>query len=218
MFYTCSGLVIHSLRARRHNVVFINALSCRSILLPERQNDFVNDEGYYNWPFMSVHHWGEDPTGDWKLSIYFSSDAGYVSMTDLAVVLYGTSQIPDTVSRIPEECDSQCVRGCAAQGEEYCDSCRNRRIQSTLRCVSACPGDSKDANQDSENSTSTSDGSDSCAVGGYCLGCQKRLLPLSIPIIVFIIVSGLVLIAGSLSVVYVLWTKFCENHSDYISI
>lgn len=161
---------------------------------------------------MSIQHWGEEPTGSWELSVHFSSDAGYVTVSDLEVALYGTSEVPYSISRMPEECDSQCMRNCAAWGEEYCDSCKNHRIQTTLRCVKACPGDSKDADQNS-----TSDGSSLCAVGGYCVECQSRL-PLSIPIIVLIVVAGVVLIVSSLSVAYVLWAKFCENHSDYITI
>lgn len=191
---------------------FLVIFPCRSILLPERRNDYVNNEGYSNWPFMSVHYWGEDPAGDWQIKVYFSSQEGAVSAEDLAVVLYGTSEIPDSVVQIPEQCSSQCLRGCAAQGEEFCDSCKNRRIKSNLRCVTSCP----EAVRDGDRNTSLK--SDSCSVGGYCFDCQKRSLPLSIPIIVFIVVSGMVLLVGSMSVTYVLWTKLCENHSDYISI
>ena len=30
----------------------------KSVLLPNRDYDFINEEGYDNWPFMSVHYWG----------------------------------------------------------------------------------------------------------------------------------------------------------------
>ena len=186
----------------------------RSILLPERQKDFVNDEGYSSWPFMSVHHWGEKPAGDWSINIYFSSEAGYVSMGDLAVVLHGTYQVPDSVVRIPEQCHSECVRGCAAQGKEYCDVCRNQRMLSDLRCVQYCPGE--ESNRDLGNSSQL-DKPDSCSMGGYCLNCRQRLL--SLPLIILISVSGLVLLVGSIAVSFILWTKVCKNsNNDYIRI
>lgn len=188
--------------------------SFRSILLPERQRDFVNDEGYYSWPFMSVHHWGENPAGDWQINVYFSSENGHVTMGDLAVVLYGTDQVPESVSRIPEECDSECVRGCAARGGQYCDACKNQRVLSDLRCVQYCPGE-----QDIGNSNQTAEGSsDSCSMGGYCLNCKGRLLGLSIPLIALVTVSGMVLLVGSITVSFILWTKFCRYNNDYISI
>lgn len=39
-----------------------------STLLPKRRND-RNIGKFDNWPFMSVHFWGEDPTGTWKLEV-----------------------------------------------------------------------------------------------------------------------------------------------------
>lgn len=165
---------------------------------------------------MSVQHWGEKPAGDWKINIYFSSEAGYVTMGDLAVVLYGSDQVPESVVRIPEECDSECVRGCAAQGRKFCDSCRNQRMLSDLRCVPYCPGD--ELKQDDRNSSLTEETSDSCSMGGYCLNCKGRLLQLSIPLIALVTVSGMALLVGSITVMFILWNKFCRYNSDYISI
>ena len=186
----------------------------RSVLLPERRNDFVNDKGYYSWPFTTVHHWGENPAGDWKLIVYFASDTGYVTMGDLELALYGTSQVPDSVRRIPEKCDSSCVRGCAAEGEEFCDSCRYQRIKANLRCVDACPGEGS-----KRDSNKTYDELDSCSMGGYCMDC-KQTLHLSLPFIVLIAVSGLVLLIASIAVAFVLLSKVCLSkvHRDYIKI
>ena len=38
------------------------------MLLSERVGDFSAD-GFNNWPFMSVHTWGEDPAGVWQFRI-----------------------------------------------------------------------------------------------------------------------------------------------------
>ena len=54
---------------------------------------------------MSVHHWGENPSGQWTLTVNFKSSSGYVSMTDLQMTLYGTTQTPQAVANIPSVCD-----------------------------------------------------------------------------------------------------------------
>ena len=73
----------------------------KSILLPYRNYDFINAEGYDDWPFMSVHFWGENPIGTWTLKITYKSGSGYVSMSGLSMTLYGTATIPTAVSSIP---------------------------------------------------------------------------------------------------------------------
>ena len=37
-------------------------------MLTARPND-KSDAGFKDWRFMTVHFWGEDPVGDWKLHI-----------------------------------------------------------------------------------------------------------------------------------------------------
>lgn len=39
-----------------------------TMLLSERSGDNSGD-GFSNWAFMSVHTWGEDPSGTWKIRI-----------------------------------------------------------------------------------------------------------------------------------------------------
>jgi len=39
------------------------------VLLSERAGDRSGD-GFKNWAFMSVHTWGEGPTGMWKVRIH----------------------------------------------------------------------------------------------------------------------------------------------------
>ena len=62
-----------------------------SHLLPYRRYDFINDEGYSSWPFMSVHHWGENPIGRWTLTVSFKSSSGYASVSGVSMKLYGVS-------------------------------------------------------------------------------------------------------------------------------
>ena len=111
----------------------------KSILLPYRHYDFVNEEGYDSWPFMSVHFWGENPSGTWRLKITYKSGSGYVRMTGVRMTLYGTATTPTSVSNIPSVCHSSCAQRCFGEGSTHCDSCRHYRIASTLECVNECP-------------------------------------------------------------------------------
>ena len=109
-----------------------------SIILPYRILDSWPGE-YTNWPFMSVHFWGEDPSGDWTLTITNRGSSGVVEVSDVQFTFYGTAETPEVISRIPQECHSACKRGCAAAGAEFCDSCRGLRDAATLQCVGQCP-------------------------------------------------------------------------------
>ena len=103
-----------------------------SHLLPRRGRDYHND-GFKEWPFMSVHHWGENPIGTWTLT----HDSGHLNRAHL--VLHGTSQKPAAISRIPRSCDPSCLGGCAAEGSEYCDECASLQMKTSLACVDECP-------------------------------------------------------------------------------
>ena len=58
-----------------------------SHLLPQRKYDFVNDEDYNHWPFMSVQHWGENPMGHWDITIRFHATGGHATMSNLPMTL-----------------------------------------------------------------------------------------------------------------------------------
>ena len=111
----------------------------KSVLLPYRKYDFLNEAGYNNWPFMSVHHWGENPVGTWTLKVSFKSSSGSVRMSNLKVKLYGSATVPEAVSSIPSQCDPVCAGACSGPGPQDCDICRQLRVNSTLACVSRCP-------------------------------------------------------------------------------
>lgn len=103
-----------------------------SHLLPHRSRDY-HTESFRNWPFMSVHHWGEKPIGIWTLT----HSSGHLNSVTL--VLYGTSEKPAAISRIPRSCDPSCRGGCAAEGSEYCDECASLQMKTSLACVDKCP-------------------------------------------------------------------------------
>ncbi len=87
---------------------------------------------------MSVHFWGEDPSGNWTLSVIFRV-SGSADVSGVNVILYGTSEVPEAVSNIPSQCDAACARGCAGPGPQNCDACVDLRDAETLECISQCP-------------------------------------------------------------------------------
>lgn len=111
-----------------------------SFLLPYRSSD-RGSGSYTDWPFQSVHYWGENPNGVWTLTVRYRVTAGSASVTGLSVTLYGTTEIPQAVQRIPSQCDSVCApsRSCADTGPLFCDACRSLRNAETLECIDQCP-------------------------------------------------------------------------------
>uniref|UniRef100_A0A182NA15 furin n=1 Tax=Anopheles dirus TaxID=7168 RepID=A0A182NA15_9DIPT len=67
----------------------------RVTLLTPRSHD-LSRSGFNQWPFMSVHTWGEAPHGTWQLEIHNEGRLlGYSVIRGWSLVLYGTSIPPD---------------------------------------------------------------------------------------------------------------------------
>ena len=116
----------------------ISPMGTQSTLLNYRSND-DRSGGYFKWPFMSVMFWGENPRGWWRLTLRSRNRRTAVSFEGLRFQFYGTSVTPESVSRIPDQCHSDCARGCAAEGSMFCDACVNLRNAYTLECIESCP-------------------------------------------------------------------------------
>jgi len=71
-------------------------------LLTTRTGD-ESTKGFNNWPFMSVHTWGENPKGLWTLNILDTSPEGSYNGTvqDVKLELHGTFDMPDHVAKAP---------------------------------------------------------------------------------------------------------------------
>lgn len=71
-----------------------------TVLLAERERD-TSSNGFKNWDFMSVHTWGEDPTGTWTLSI--TDVSGRMEnegrIVNWKLILHGTSTKPDHMQK-----------------------------------------------------------------------------------------------------------------------
>ncbi|KAL0114583.1 hypothetical protein PUN28_011706 [Cardiocondyla obscurior] len=67
----------------------------RSTLLAKRPHD-ISKAGFSQWPFMSVHTWGERPHGTWKLEIHNEGRyLGRATLHEWALIFYGTATLPD---------------------------------------------------------------------------------------------------------------------------
>lgn len=51
------------------HIYLTSPLGTRSTLLAQRPNDQA-EQGFRNWPFMTVHSWGEEPNGSWTLEVH----------------------------------------------------------------------------------------------------------------------------------------------------
>ena len=83
-----------------------------STLLGQRPRDY-RASGYIEWPFMSVMFWGEDPAGNWSLSVSSGSTETVIEISDIRFQFFGVLHTPDSVATIPTKCHNQCARGCA---------------------------------------------------------------------------------------------------------
>ncbi|KAG1656190.1 Proprotein convertase subtilisin/kexin type 5 [Nymphon striatum] len=135
-------------------IKLISPMGTHSTLLFPRPAD-VTDNTFNNWPFLSVHFWGENPVGNWTLTIL---NAG-VSMVHepgifhkWSLTMYGTydnpmeseykliTRPPPIFSNYTGPCDEQCLSGCFGSGSHQCYLCKNYQMESSPRvCIKMCP-------------------------------------------------------------------------------
>ena len=201
-YYFDPGVINHA-GPRRGDIMIelLSPVGTKSVLLPHRKNDFVNEEGYSDWPFMSVHHWGENPQGAWSVSVSFASNGGSVDMSGLGATVYGTSNIPQAVQQIPSQCSPECARGCAGPGPEFCDACKDNRMPESLECVPSCP-------------------SELCSVDGYCVVCSSSDSSgrFAISAIVGIAIGGVVALVVVLGLVALICRRLRSPRREYVTI
>ncbi|XP_052791389.1 furin-like protease kpc-1 isoform X1 [Mya arenaria] len=133
----------------------------RSTILPQRPNDSDRMKGFQDWAFLSVHFWGENPVGQWKLEIEVQKNShGYVGsyggaqmtndLIDWSLILYGTEDNPvnlvkpthptvEPATKSSTGCHVQCEGGCSGPEANQCISCKNYHIPDQSLCVETCP-------------------------------------------------------------------------------
>lgn len=63
-----------------------------STLLPYRNKD-TGPGSYTEWPFMSVHFWGENPNGDWSFEGIYKGKYGNILLNNITFIFYGTTEV-----------------------------------------------------------------------------------------------------------------------------
>ena len=71
----------------------ISPLGTRSNLIAKRPRDYSR-AGFNDWPFMSVHMWGEAPEGKWILEVQ-NEGRSIVQLKHWGLVLHGTPEQPN---------------------------------------------------------------------------------------------------------------------------
>lgn len=133
-----------------------------STLLPARQNDVALGD-FHDWPFMSVHYWGEKAKGEWVLTIENSGTLEHNSgvLRSLQLIIFGTDTDPyrptekalfyktnrerrstsTSSSARLRGCHSECSpAGCFGASPSDCVQCRNLKMGGGRQeCVAQCP-------------------------------------------------------------------------------
>lgn len=65
-----SKITLAATRRGDLHIYLVSPFGTRSTLLAQRPNDNA-EQGFKNWPFMTVHNWGEPPNGNWTLEIHY---------------------------------------------------------------------------------------------------------------------------------------------------
>lgn len=70
-----------------------SAQGTQSKLLTKRRKD-ISSATSFSWKFMSVHYWGENPSGTWSLKMRVKDSAVAGSLTKWKLVFFGTKDNP----------------------------------------------------------------------------------------------------------------------------
>ena len=144
---TLDDVLMHSyVRRGDISITMTSPSKTQSTILPYRDRDFINTRGYWKWPFLSVHFWGENPAGTWTIRVSSRSVATAAIVSDVKVTLYGTKQVPYSVGQIPSTCSPSCHPSKGCLSPECCDACRAYRDAVTLECLSSCPNGTQAVN------------------------------------------------------------------------
>lgn len=75
------------------HIALTSPMGTRSVLLQPRMNDDSQD-GIQNWPFMTVHSWGEKPQGKWAVHVAKTRRSVKAVLQSITLYLYGTKEDP----------------------------------------------------------------------------------------------------------------------------
>ncbi|XP_022662983.1 furin-like protease 1, isoforms 1/1-X/2 isoform X4 [Varroa destructor] len=97
--HTISKISLQAVRRGDLHIYLTSPKGTKSTLLTMRPRD-DSRQGFNQWPFMTVHNWGEDPNGNWTLEIHNEGAyLGKATLREWALILYGTAEDPEAQLR-----------------------------------------------------------------------------------------------------------------------
>lgn len=98
-------VTLSAMRRGDIEIFLISPMGTRTTLLARRPRDHSRD-GFRNWPFMSVHFWGELADGNWTLEIVNVNNYGtWANLYGWSLVLYGSAEPAQPDDYIIEKSD-----------------------------------------------------------------------------------------------------------------
>ncbi|XP_070599102.1 neuroendocrine convertase 1 isoform X1 [Erythrolamprus reginae] len=130
------------------HVTLTSPSGTKTVLLAERQRD-KSPYGFKDWDFMSVHTWGEDPTGTWILKIIDTSKRiqNEGRIVNWKLILHGTSTRPEHMNQPRIYTSYNTVQNDRRGVEKMLDSVEDHTMQENLSDRYKVRG-SKQQNQD----------------------------------------------------------------------
>ena len=109
-----------------------------SELLAPRDQDYNSADGFKNWPFMSVFHWGENPAGVWKLQV-IDTKGFSGTFNKWSLRLFGTCKKSSVIDPQEEErCSPFCTKNCTQDFAKACPKCSCYCHCGMGKCVKLC--------------------------------------------------------------------------------
>lgn len=122
----------------------ISPAGTKSDILRRRVRD-TSRNGFQNWAFLTIFHWGESAEGKWRLSITDHSTSGGGKLKSWFLKFYGTCDLKSpkkpyyNISIDDEEiCDNVCALKCPKALSEECFECSVFCDCTIGKCVNAC--------------------------------------------------------------------------------
>ncbi|NXG49474.1 NEC1 convertase, partial [Psilopogon haemacephalus] len=115
------------------HVTLVSPSGTSTVLLAERERD-KSPNGFKNWDFMSVHTWGENPTGTWVLRITDVSrrmqNEGRI--VNWKLILHGTATQPEHMKQPRVYTSYNAVQNDRRGAEKMSDSAEDRTTQESV--------------------------------------------------------------------------------------
>lgn len=88
-------ITLNSTRRGDTTLYLISPAGTPTMILSRRPKDEDSKDGFTNWPFMTTHTWGENPTGKWRLLARFQGEGDHRgTLKRFTLMLHGTKDPP----------------------------------------------------------------------------------------------------------------------------